>query len=342
MAITPTFEWWSGEDAYALADILQDWESGSATSLVTGLRGEGQAINLPSALLRTAAKEGTTGQAVLIFHARIRYDADAAPFLTVWNSGLNGPFLEMSAGTITLKRNGGTVLGSAATGWQIGEKHTLAGYITAATSATASAKIWLDSTPIITATNIQTVPAAGSTQFRGMFINGLGVWDDIGMRWGSGTVADSDVPLQKWVRLRVASATGTTNAFATFGSGTNHVDRVNENPPNNANGVEYNVNDGTEEDFLVGSLPSDVGTVWGIQYNTQAMEHVTTVPAGRAIRQQLRDGPGGAGLLAGTGSFTLSANASKIFSRFFKTNPRTSAAWGSEYSTMQAAYFVVT
>lgn len=337
MAITPTFEWWSGEDAYALADILQDWESGSATSLVTGLRGEGNAINLPSTLLRTAAKEGTVGQPILIFHARLRYDADAAPFLTVWNSTLNGPFLEMAAGTISLKQNGGTLLASAATGWQIGEKHTLSGYITAATTATASAKIWLDSSAIITATNIQTVPAAQSTTFRGMFINGFGVWDDIGMRWGTGTVADSDVPLQKWVRIRMASSDATTGAhlWQPFGSGASHVARVQENPCDNTNGMEYNVNDGVSESFLVGSLPSDVGTVWGIQYNIQSKVDTSGT---QQIRLRLHDNTG---VLADTGSFNLSTS-STVYGRFFKTNPRTSAAWSSEYSAMQAELIDVT
>jgi hypothetical protein len=332
MAITPTFEWWSGEDAYAAADVLQDWESGSITSLVAGLRGEGNAINLPSALLRTAAKEGTVGQPTFIFHARIRYDADAAPFLTVWNSTLNGPFLEMSSGTITLKRFGGTTLASAATGWTIGEKHVLSGYITASTTATASAKIWLDATPIITATSIQTVPVAGNTAFRGMFINGLGVWDDIGMRWGSGTVADADVPLQKWVRLRMASALGTFSQFTTFGSGTTHLDRVNENPPDSTNGVEHEGADGSVEDFLTGSLPSNVGTVWGVQYNAQMYRDGGV--GGASQRLELRDNSGNiAATQTGTNVLGLTP---VIYSRFFKTNPRTSATWGAEFSTMQA------
>ena len=331
MAFAATWEWWSCEDAYAAADILKDYQSGSITSLVTGLRGEGNAINLPSTLARNCtAKQATSGAAEIIFHAYVQYNQDNDPFLTVINSPQTAAVFSISSGTITIKRGDGTTIGSFAAGWGIGEKHWVSFAITMASTAVGKLKLWLDGTSVINLTNVQTVNTAGSTSATGVILNGLGVWDYIGCIIGAGGWVDSDVPLQKRVRVHMASANGINHLDAgwpIYGGSATALAAVQENPLNSGTGIS-NTGDGSLYDFVLGSLAADTTfPIWGVQYVECAQRDSGGSPTGFGFR--MRDATSftsGGGIPTATVSFT---NAPLYYHMFYATNVRAGAAWSA-------------
>lgn len=324
------------EDVYSATEILQDYVSGTITSLVTGLRGEGRAINMPSTLTKTCLqKQIVVGQAEIIFHAYVQYNQDDNPFLTVVNSPQTAAVFSISSGTITIKRGNGTTIGSFAAGWGIGEKHWVSFAITMANTATGKLKLWLDGTAVINSTNLQTVNAAGSTQAQGVILNGLGVWDYIGCIIGSGGWVDADVPLQKRVRAVMASAVPLippfplgSDGFTTFGSGASKVARVSENPVDLTNGVEVTPGGGLVQDFFLGATPADtVFPVWGVQDFWCAKQNPPA--SGQAMTIRLRDVSGqtpAGGIPTGTAAMT---NSFLYYHMFYATNVRAGAAWSA-------------
>jgi hypothetical protein len=334
MAFAATWEWWSCEDAYAAADILKDYQSGSITSLVTGLRGEGNAINLPSTLARNCtAKQATAGGSEIIFHAYVQYNQDNNPILTVINSPQTAAVFSISSGTITVKRGDGTTIGSFAAGWGIGEKHWISFAITMANTATGKLKLWIDGTAVINTSSVQTVNTGGSTSATGVILNGLGVWDYIGCIIGSGGWVDSDVPLQKRVRCLMASAPGINQNFPgvgnwnLYGSGATPLAVVSENPIDATNGLSNTGGNGTLFDFVLGALAADTAfPIWGVQYVECAQ---IDSGAGRSFGFRMRDATSltnGGGIPTAVASLTTSP---LYYHMFYATNVRASAAWSA-------------
>jgi hypothetical protein len=284
----------------------------------------------------TTTKQAVTGGPELICHFRIRYNADQTTFLIIDNSTVTGPTFDIAAGTITAKRRDGTTIGTVGTGWSIGDVHTLSIAITFANTATGKLKIWLDSTAILNLTNVQTVNTGGSVATNRIVINGMGIWDDIGFISGSGGWVDADVPLKKWVRLRMVSASGFfTEWEQTYGSGTTHLNRINENPTDTTNGVRTVGGNGLRDDYALGTRPANIGTIWGVQHVVSAQQ--AGGPLARTYGFGIRDGPLSGDFYQGgvpnvVAAFTLSPT---FYHRFYRTNPHGNTPWGANYDTTQ-------
>ena len=330
MAFAPTFERWNGFDHLNATDIVAGYTSGSIGGTVAGLRGEGQAISLPVDLLMVGLVAGNTE---IIAHVRLRYDQDDAYFLKIYTATASGPYLQITSGTITAHRSDGALIGTASGTWASGAKHTLSVAFTMSAVASGKVKVWVDSTAVLDLSSVQTVPTGLSTTAQGVFLNGFGIHDDQGLIYGAGGWVDADVPIKKWVRTGYANATATFNQFTTYGSGSTHVDRVNETIANGStNGVEYTSADGSIEGFKMAAYPSNVGTPWAVQFEVNAAQNGGALV--RSIRLQTRDGGGGHNQV---GSFALSLT----FAPYFKALRLNGAGSAWDASSFGATEFEV-
>lgn len=343
MALTILYEWWSGADHYAAADVLQDFDSGSIAGMVSGLfdATDGQAIDTPTNL-RKSPGTGPSGTDVgapqttsLIAHLRAQYNADGIP-LRLLNSSSNGPYVQVIAGVVTVHRNDGTLLGTSSVSWPAGTKRTLSVAFTLANSATGRVKLWINSALGLDLSSVQTIDTGGANGAQGCEYHGFGVFDDFGIIKGStGAFVDADVPLEKWCRTKRASASGTGQDFTPQGTGSTHLDRVNETLANgDTNSVDSSVQFQVEG-FRNGSLPANVGTVWGIEQLVQARQNGGSLV--RSLRLRTADGGGSHG--AGDQALALTFTMPR---RHWRTNPNTAVAWSTEYSTTDFEVLVFT
>lgn len=336
MALTVLYEWWSGADHYAAADVLQDFDSGSIAGMVPGLFDptNGQAIDTPTNLrkLPGTGPSGTDVGAIqtthLIAHFRGQYNADGIP-LRLINSTNNGPYVQVSGGTVTVHRNDGTLLGTSSVSWPAGAKRCLSVFFTLSNTTAGRVKLWINQTVGIDVSSVQTIDTGGAQGAQGCEYHGFGIFDDFGIiKASAGTFVDADVPLEKWCRTKVASANGTGQDFTPYGSGSSHVERVDETL---ANGDTDGVESATQfhvEGYLNGTLPSNIGAIWGIEQVVQARQNGGSLV--RSLRLRTRDGGGshGAGDIALALTFTMPR-------RHWRTNPNTAAAWSTEYNTTE-------
>lgn len=327
MAFAVALEKWFPFDHFAAADILQNVASGSIGGMVAGLRGEGQAISAPVNL-----RLGNPGaeQGEIIVHVAARYDADGIP-LRIRNSTNSGPYVEVIASSITVHQSNGTLIGTSSITWPAGAVRTLSLAVTMATTATGRVKLWIGTSVGLDLSSIVTVPSGGSSTAKDAELDGFGLFDDVGQILGSGGWVDADVPLHKWCRTRHATAPGTSQNWTPTGSGSTHVDRVNETLANgDTNSSDYSGGvDGTAEGFFCDVLPGDVGSIWGVQHEVQARQVDGSLI--RSLRLQTHD-TGGVHSATGTNAMTL---AYTMPHKFYRTNPGATPAWSTTYATTQ-------
>jgi hypothetical protein len=339
------FESFGTSNGTAPVGLQQKYDNGVADSSFSVQAGRisGQSMRLPNGTAILGKDLNKAGSSTLIMGFGLHVDALTNPVQLIHFMDSAGSFhqggLELLANGTWKYYRGGTI---ASVGTLLGTSSGSA--VTAGVwcyveikvkfhSSTGTVDIWVDGVNVLSLTG-QNTQQSSNAFATGFNIVGAGAmndhtqYDDIYVLDDTGSVNNARLG-PRVVKMIVPASDAGTNQFTTD-SGSNHWDRLTDNPRDTTSYVE---DDTTGHKELVGMGSLNLATVAGIQLNSVVAVTGNTI---RTVKNTLHTSGGTDSDDSGR---TVADSNYQTHSRVVETNPETSALWNQ--TQINAAQFGV-